>query len=141
MRSTILAIFTEVMLAWRALGNRYHAAGLGAAIKRTTLGDIAPATVFESLFRHYDGLLRRGCSSAEIHALVIQSFHPWEQHHLHYIRRFEKATGGVAAEVIDATTLSNYINAMRRLTEHRYPHICGRDRRHPMPKMLSVPRI
>ena len=141
MNSTILAGLAAVVLAWQMMGKRYHAAGLAAALKRTTIGDTAPAPVFESLFGHYDALLRRGCSSAEIHALVMQSFQPWERHHLQYIRRCENAAGYIAGEEIDAATLNGYINSMRLFKERCYPHICGRDRRHPRPRMMSIPRI
>jgi len=141
MNSTIFAGCVALMFAWYIMGKRYHAACLAAALKRTTLGDTAPAPVFESLFSHHQALLRRGCSSAEIHALVIQYFRPSERHYLHHIRRFENATGVLAGEVIDAATLSSYINSMRLFKERCYPHICGRDRRHPRPRMMSLHRI
>lgn len=141
MNGTILACVAAMMLTWHLMGKRYHAAGLAAALKRTTLGDTVPAPVLKRLFSHHDALLRRGCSSAEIHSLVMQSFHPWERHYLFYIRRFENAAGCVAAQVIDAATLSGYIDSMRLFKERCYPHICGRDRRHPRPRMMSIPRI
>ena len=141
MNSTIFAGCVAIMFAWYTMGKRYHAACLAAALKRTTLGDTGPAPVFESLFSHYHALLRRGCSGAEIHALVIQFFRPSEYHHLYYIRRFENATDGFAGDIIDAATLSGYINSMRLFKERCYPHICGRDRRHPRPRMLSLPRV
>jgi hypothetical protein len=140
MNSTIFMVVT-IALIWRLTSKRYHATGLATALKRTALDDVAPATVFESLFRHHDALLRRGCSSAEIHALVIQSFRPSERHHLHYIRRFGNVARVQGADVIDAGTLCDYIDAMRQFKERSYPHICGRERRHPRPRMLSVPRI
>ena len=138
---TTCVCVVALWLVWRILGKRYHAIALGAALKRTTLGDNAPAAVLESLFRHHDALVRWGCSSAEIHALVIQSFRPSERHHLHYIRRFESATGCQAAGAVDAATMSRYIDAMRLVKERSYPHLCGRDRRHPGARVMSLPRI
>ena len=141
MSGTILAGFAALLVVLHSMSKRHHAAGLAAALKRTTLGDTAPPTVFERLFRHYDALRRQGCSSVEIHALVIQFFRPEERYHLQYIRRFENTTSGVALEVIDAATLTGYINALRLFKERCYPHLSGRERRHPRPKMLSIPRL
>ena len=138
---TICVGTVTLWLAWRILGKRYHAIALGAALKRTTLGDNAPAAVFESLFRHHDALARRGCSGAEIHSLVVRSFHPSERHHLDYIRRFGNGTGWRAEAAVDAATLSSYIDAMRLVGERSYPHLCGRDRRHPQARAMSLTRI
>jgi hypothetical protein len=138
---TICLCIGAVWLAWRIGGKRYHAIALGGALKRTTLGDNTPAEVFESLFRHHEALVNWGCSTNEIHALVIQSFGRSERHHLDYIRRFDNSTGCQPAGSVDAATMSRYIDALRLVKERSYPHLCGRDRRHPGARVISLPRI
>ena len=141
MASTISACLAAMCTLWWVSRKRYHAAALGEALKATASRDTAPAPVLERLFRHYEALLARGCTQAEIHALVIQSFHPDDHHHLRYIQRVENSHTWQCRNVPDAVTLMRYIDSMRRVKERCYPHICGRERRHPRPRMLSPGRI